>query len=106
MNTAERATQTFKNNSIAGLATVDINFPMQLWDDLLEQGQDSLNLLRASRTNTKLSAYAMLEGEFNYNKTPIAPPGTKALIYQDPSIHTSWSPHALDAWYVGRAKKH
>jgi len=46
----------------------------------------------------------MLEGEFNYNKTPIAPPGTKALIYQNPSIYISWSPHALDAWYVRKLK--
>jgi len=84
VNAAERAIQNFHNNFVAGFATVDIIFLMQLLDELLEKGQDYLNLLRASRTNPKLSVYAMLEGEFNYNNTPIAPPGTKALIYQDP----------------------
>ena len=44
-NAAERAIQTFKNHFIAGLSTVDPSFPMQLWDELLPQAQDTLNLL-------------------------------------------------------------
>ena len=106
VNAVERAIRTFKYHFVAGLATVDMNFSMQLWNELLEQGQDSLNLLQASQTNPKLSAYAMLEGEFNYNKTPIAPPYTKALVYHNPSIRTNWSTHALDAWYIGKSKNH
>ena len=51
VNAAERAIQTFKNHFIAGLSTVDPNFPMQLWDELLPQAQDTLNLLRMSRKN-------------------------------------------------------
>ena len=104
VNAAKRAIQTFKNHFLAGLATIDINFPIQLWDNLLQQAQDSLNLLRATRLNPNISAYAMLEGEYNFNKTPLAPPRTKALIHQDPDSRTSWGPHALDAWYVGNAK--
>ena len=106
VNAAERAIQTFKNHFIAGLSTVDKNFPMQLWDQLLPQAQDTLNLLRMSRTNNKLSAYAVLEGHFNFNKTPMAPPGTKAIVYSDPSNRTSWGVHGEDAWYVGPAKEH
>jgi hypothetical protein len=79
---------------------------MQLWDELLPQVQDTLSLLRTSRVNKRLSAYAVLEGPFNYNKTLIAPPGTKAVIYNDPSNRTSWGRHGNDAYYLNRAPEH
>ena len=36
-NSAERAIRTFKNHFIAGLASTDPNFPLNLWDRLIEQ---------------------------------------------------------------------
>ena len=48
VNTAERAIQTFKNHFISSLCTTDTNFPLQLWEKLLPQAQDTLNLLRTS----------------------------------------------------------
>ena len=106
VNAAERAIQTFKNHFVAGLCTVHKNFPMQLWCELLQQCELTLNLLRASRKNNKLSAYAQLEGGFNFNHTPLAPPGTKASVYMDNKIRNSWAPHAKDAWYVGPTLHH
>ena len=50
--------------------------------------------------------YALPKGEFNYNKTPIAPPGTKALVYTDPTQRGTWETHATDAWYLGPAMQH
>ena len=44
VNTAERAIQTFKHHFIAGLATVDIDFPIQLWDEFLPQAQMTLDM--------------------------------------------------------------
>ncbi len=76
VNAAERAIQTFKDHFIASLCPVDKAFPIQLWDQLLEQAQDSLNMLRTSQTNPKLSAYQVLEGVHDFNHTPWAPPGT------------------------------
>lgn len=66
----------------------------------------TLNLLRASRINPKLSAYAAVFGQYSYNHTPIAPPGTHVLVHEKPDNHNSWAPHAVDAWYVGPALKH
>ncbi len=106
VNAAERAIQTVKNHLIAGLCTVHKLFPMQLWCKLLHQCEITLNLLRASRRNPKLSAYAILEGEFNFNKTPLAPPGSKALVYKDTKLPTSFAPYAKDAWYIGPAMQH
>jgi hypothetical protein len=50
------------------MGTIDPNCPLQLWDEWIEQGQDTLSMLRTSRVNPKLSAYAILEGQFNFDK--------------------------------------
>jgi hypothetical protein len=47
-----------------------------------------------------------VNGCFDYNKTPIAPLGTKGLVYEDPAVRTSWVPHGTDAYYIGPALKH
>ena len=106
VNAAERVIQTFKNHFIDGLWSVDKCFPLQLWCDLLAQAELSLNILRTVRTNPGLSSYAILKGEFNFNKTPLAPPGTKALVFNEPKTCTSWQTHAKDAWYIGPSMEH
>ena len=105
-NAAERGIQTFKHHFIAGLATTDPDFPMSEWDRLLDQGLLSLNLLRNARLNPKLSAQAFLNGFFDLNKTPLAPPGTKVIIHEKPTQRTSWGPHGVVGWYVGPATEH
>ena len=59
-NVAERAIQTFKDHFIAGLASVDPQFPMHEWNRLLPQAIITLNLLRNARVNPKLSSYAYI----------------------------------------------
>lgn len=54
---------------------------MHLWDCLLQQATITLNLLQPSQQNPKISAYQMLEGNFDFNCTPIAPPGTKIILH-------------------------
>ena len=71
VNATERAIQTFKNHFIAGLATVDREFPLQLWCYLLQQAELTLNLLRTSRHNPTMSAYQAMEGVYDYNATPL-----------------------------------
>ena len=105
-NAAERAIQTFKNHFVSGLCSVDTNFPLHLWDRLLPQAVVTLNLLRSSRFNPKLSAYQQLFGNFNFNNTPLAPPGTKILIHETPDVRQTWAPHSVDGWYIGPALEH
>jgi hypothetical protein len=50
-NAAERAICTFKEHFVAGLASVDPDFPLHLWDRLLPQAEMTLNLLQSSRQN-------------------------------------------------------
>ena len=44
-----------------------------------------------------------MNGHFDYNRTPLAPPGTRVLVHEKPSARDSWSPHGVDGWYIGPA---
>ena len=105
-NAAERAIQTFKAHFIAILCGTDPKFPLNLWDKLLPQAQITLNLLRNSRVNPLLSAYCQIWGNFDFNKTPIAPLGTKLLVHIKPEVRESWAPRATNAYYIGPALRH
>ena len=55
-------------------------------DNLLQQAEITLNLLRQARQNTKLSAYAYLFGPYNYNKNSMVPPETKVIVHKNHPI--------------------
>eukprot|EP00957_Ditylum_brightwellii_P069106 5245830-Ditylum_brightwellii.AAC.1 len=93
VNAAKRAIQTFKNHFIAGLCSTDPDFPLYLWDTLIPQAYLTLNLLQRSRTNPKLSAHAQLNGNHDFNVFPLAPPGARAVVYDNPNERSSWAPH-------------
>ncbi len=106
VNAAERAITTFKDHFIAALATMDTHCPLQLWDEFLLQVKLILNMLCFSQQNPNKSANQEVYSSFDFNKTPLAPLGTKALIYDDPVSRASWAPHATDGFYVGPASNH
>jgi hypothetical protein len=84
VNAEEWAITTFKEHSIAALGTVEALCPFQLWNEFLPQVELTLNMLCFSWQNPKKSAYQEIYGTFYFNPTPLAPLGTKALIYEDP----------------------
>jgi hypothetical protein len=106
VNAAERAIQTFKAAFIAALATTDSDFPLQLWDRLTPQVEDTLNLLRQSRVDPTKSAYEILNGPYDWNRYPLAPLGCKAVVYEDGDTRGSWASRGIDAFYLGPAKDH
>ena len=53
INAAEPAVKTAKYHLIVALATLDWSCPIQLWSKMLQQVQDTLNMFRTSRNNTK-----------------------------------------------------
>ena len=103
---AERAIQTWKNHFISVLCLTHPDFPMGAWDHLIEQTELTLNLLRGSRVNPALSAWAQLHGPLNLAKTPLAPAGTKVVIFETPSQRATWAPHGVNGFYVGPALQH
>ena len=84
-NVAERAIRTFKAHLIAGLCSTHKDFPLNLWDRLLPQAQMTLNMMRQSNANANISAYEQIYAKFSLNKTPLAPPETKAVIHLKPN---------------------
>jgi hypothetical protein len=105
-NAAERAIRTFKNHFLAGLATCHPDFPIREWDRLLQQAELTINLLRNSRLNPKLSAWAFLFGNHDFNKCPLLPPGTKVILHAKPGHRASWAFHGEQGWYTGPAIDH
>jgi hypothetical protein len=103
---AERAIQSFKNHFISGICSIDPNFPLKLWDKLLPQATITLNLLRKSIINPRMSAYAQLNGHFDFNRIPLAPPGTRIIAHEKPDQRASWDPHGVDGYYLGPALDH
>ena len=103
-NAAERAIRTLKNHFIAGLCTCDTRFPASYWDKLLPQAVITLNLLRSARRNPSLSAHAAIFGQFNFNATPLAPPGTKVVVHH--KNRKTYGVHGLDGWYIGPSMHH
>lgn len=85
-NRTECAIQTFECYFIARLASINPNFPLQEQYCLIAQCKLTLNLLRSSCVNPNLSAWAYMFGNFDYNQTPVVPPGTKVVAHLKPSI--------------------
>lgn len=105
-NTAERAIGTFKDHFIAGLSSTHSDFPLHLWCRLLPQCIKTLNMMRPSRLNPKISADTLLNDIHDFNRTPMAPPGSKVIIHEKPTVRATWAPHGVDGWYLGPAPEH
>ena len=62
--------------------------------------------MRIEISNPKLSAEEALEGDFYFNNTPLAPPGTKVVINEKLGQHKSWDSYGVEGWYLGPAMKY
>ena len=97
---------TFKYQFLDGLCSVQPNFPMHPWCLLIPLATTTLNLLRPSWINPWISATALLNGAFDYNKTPLALPGTKVLLHNTPAKRGTWTPYGVNGWFIGAALEH
>ena len=61
---------------------------------------------RCSRVNPKLSAWAYLYGNYDFNKNPLALIGTRVLIHLKADVRASWQNHGEDGWYIGPSMEH
>jgi hypothetical protein len=60
----------------------------------------TLNMLRTSRINPKLSAATHIFGQYDFNRAPLAPPGTRIIAHETPERRRTWAPHGQDGWYI------
>jgi hypothetical protein len=103
---AERAIRSFKDHLIPGLCSTDKSFPMHLWDRLLPQAVITLNMLRTSKINPKLSAATHIYGQYDFNRATMAPPGTRIIAHETPNRRRTWARHGQDGWYIGPTLEH
>jgi len=106
-NKAERAIQSFKNHLIASVASANSDFPSALWDELLFQLELTLAHLRPFTLDPDISSYEGMFGKkFDFLANPIAPVGTKVLIYVPPDLRSSWDNHGLEGFYLRPSTNH
>ena len=63
-------------------------------------------MLCTSRLHPHMSSFTHMNGPFNYNATPITPPGIKKCVYETPQQRKTWAQHGVDAWYIGSCPYH
>jgi hypothetical protein len=105
-NTAERAIPILKEHFVSGLASVDPDLPLHLWDHLLPQAEMTLNLLQKYRQHPQLFAAAHYHGMVDYNKTDFAPLGCKIIAHEKPSQRRIRAPHGQHGYSLGPAMHH
>jgi hypothetical protein len=74
---------------------------MRLWDRILPQAVMTLNMLRTSRTNPKLSAATHIFGQQYFNRAPLVPPETRIIAHETPGKRKTWAPHGNE-FHLGR----
>eukprot|EP00956_Cyclotella_meneghiniana_P001304 scaffold1404_cov37-Cyclotella_meneghiniana.AAC.8 len=98
-NAAEVAIRNFKAHFLSILAGTADDFPLQLWDKLLPQAEITVNLLRQSNATPNISAYAYMNGPFDYNKMPLAPLGCNVQVHEKADRRGTWA-FPFSRWLV------
>ena len=61
----------------------------------------TLNILRPYQNPQTMLTYTAIEGSFDFNKTPLAPPGTRVLLNKKPQQSKTCGIHGIPGWYIG-----
>ncbi len=105
-NCAKKAIQIFKDHFVAIFCGANREFPLNLWDLLLPQAENMLNMLCPSRMTPTISAYTYLWGQHDYNSNPFTPLGCKVKAHLVPGIREMWALHMTSRFYVGNSLEH
>ena len=63
-------------------------------------------MLRPLQINPRLSAYNQIFGNFDFNATPLAPPGCKAIFHESPTKRGTWASHGVIGYYCEPSWNH
>ena len=73
---------------------------------ILPHAELTINLLRQSRLHPHISAWEHFNGPFNFDATPLGPPGCKIIGHARGSTRLSWDYRGHMGFYVGPALDH
>ena len=62
--------------------------------------------MKPCQQNTTMPAYTALEGQFDFNKTPLATPVIKLIVHEKPQQRKTWWVHGVPGWYIVLAMEH
>ena len=98
--------RTHKGHYKSCLADEDPNSIISEWDRIILQTNITLNILRSSRANPKLSEYSYVHGLCDFTCAPVAFLGTNVLVHSNPDKRNSWDLNEESRWYVGPSLNH
>ncbi len=76
-------------------------------DRCLQHIELTLNVLHLYEYDPRISAYHGIFGcPFDFMSYPIAPAGSKVLIWDSPDHRSSWADHGTEGIYLGPALNH
>ena len=101
-NSSERSIRTFKARFLATVAGTCAQFPNFLLDQLLEQDELTINLMRKATADPRKSAWEYLHYRpFNYDDTPLGPLGIPVIIHNKPIQCKSWDCRGRNVFSAG-----
>jgi hypothetical protein len=68
--------------------------------------EQQLLLLQQSNTNPKVSAYAHVYGQHNYDAAPFVPIGMETLVHEKPHRQKSFAEHCKKGYVLGTSFEH
>ena len=92
-NIAERSTQTWKNHFVGVLSRAAATFPLHLWCQAIPQDKRQLVLLSMSNVNPKISSYAHVYGQHDYNADSFVPIVMESLVHDKPNLRKTFAAH-------------
>ena len=102
----KRRIQTLKNHFQSVLYGCDPTFLKNQWDRVLPVAVLTLNMLRPSCINPAKSVYNQLWGNFDFNKSPLAPPGCLIVAHERAQERETRADYGGKGYFIGPAKYH
>ena len=85
---------------------MDSKCPLFFWDLMLDQIDMQVNMLRQSNVTPKVSAFAHLNGQYDFNRHPIAPLDIEVHNYVPPDKRKTWEVKCRKGYYIGTSREH
>ena len=100
-NGAEAAIRGVKNQSTSTRGIAGPSSPPKDWDLLTPHCEHTLNPLRPSKYNPRLSAWTTTHGQYSSTPTPIAPAGCKAIVHGRAMGRAPWADRGVNGPSLG-----
>ena len=104
---AERSIQTYKNHFISSVGHMHPDCPLQLWESIMPQIEDTLACLLPYSVNPCVSAYEGIHGrKYDFSAHPMHPVGSLTIAFTPTTSREAWEVHGMKGYMLGPARKH